>query len=280
MSQIHKAFRLISKLLGGGARDPRSTAEALSGVPPAMRGMQFARDVRFPDKGAPADAAPVPPNPLLAYFDAHTEGPGIWKWRHYFDIYHRHLARFRGREVHVMEVGIYSGGSLPMWREYFGEGCRIYGVDIEDACMTYRCDGTEVLIGDQGDRAFWRKVRGQVPVVDVLIDDGGHLPEQQLVTLEEMLPHVSAGGVYLCEDIHSASNPFTAYVQGLARSLFSAMPGEVPLGTNGVAFSPTEFQRAVDSVHLYPFVAVIEKRAEPLTQLVAAKHGTQWQPFL
>lgn len=28
------------------------------------------------------------PNPLEQFFDSHTEGPGIFKWRHYFEIYH------------------------------------------------------------------------------------------------------------------------------------------------------------------------------------------------
>ena len=44
----------------------------------------------------------------------------VWKWKHYCDVYHRHFSKFVGREVHVLEVGIYSGGSLQMWREYFG----------------------------------------------------------------------------------------------------------------------------------------------------------------
>src|SRR5947207_11688241 len=38
-------------------------------------------------------------NPLLAYFEAHRQGRGIWKWRHYFDVYHRHLAKFVGKDV-------------------------------------------------------------------------------------------------------------------------------------------------------------------------------------
>ena len=95
-------------------------------------------------------------NPLRAYFDAHREGPGLWKWLHYFDIYDRHFAKFRGREVHVLEIGIYSGGSLAMWKDYFGAEGRIYGVDIEEACRAYEDDVTKVFIGDQADRQFWR----------------------------------------------------------------------------------------------------------------------------
>src|SRR5262245_33435219 len=76
----------------------------------------------------------APTNPLREFFDGRKEGPGIWKWNHYFNIYDRHFRRFRGQEVHVLEIGVYSGGSLEMWREYFGASAIIYGVDIQSAC--------------------------------------------------------------------------------------------------------------------------------------------------
>ena len=43
-------------------------------------------------------------NPLSKYFDSVDAGPGIWKWSHYFDIYHKHLARFRGTNATLVEV--------------------------------------------------------------------------------------------------------------------------------------------------------------------------------
>src|SRR4051812_44526614 len=76
--------------------------------------LQAGRDRGQGDYPRPAGADASMPNPLRAFFDARREGPGIWKWTHYFDIYHRHFARFVGREVHVLEIGIYSGGSLEM----------------------------------------------------------------------------------------------------------------------------------------------------------------------
>src|SRR5579864_8038519 len=149
----------------------------------------------------------VKPNPLREFFDSHQEGRGIWKWNHYFDIYHQHFSRFRGRNVRVLEIGIYSGGSLEMWRDYFGSGCQIYGVDIEPACKAYERDSVKVFIGDQGDRNFWKKFKQEVPAVDIVIDDGGHLTEQQIITFEELLPHLQPNGIYLCEDLHGALNP-------------------------------------------------------------------------
>jgi ubiquinone/menaquinone biosynthesis C-methylase UbiE len=88
---------------------------------------------------------------LEEFFDSHTEGPGIWKWRHYFEIYHRHFSKFVGKDVHVLEIGVYSGGSLAMWKHYFGPQAKIYGVDIEQACKAYEDKQTKILVGDQAD---------------------------------------------------------------------------------------------------------------------------------
>ena len=107
-------------------------------------------------------------NPLLQYFAGHREGRGIWKFNHYFAAYDRHFSRFRGRNVHILEIGIYSGGSLDMWRSYFGPQPKIYGVDIEPSCKAYESDSVRVFIGDQADRSFWRRVREEVPDLDQL----------------------------------------------------------------------------------------------------------------
>ena len=137
-------------------------------------------------------------NPLRTFFNARHEGRGIIKWDHYFEAYDRHLSRFRGQEFHFLEIGIFSGGSLEMWREYFGPRCYIYGVDINPACKVYESDRTRVFIGDQSDREFWKQFRDAVPHLDVAIDDGGHEPQQQRVSFEELMPHLRPGGVYIC----------------------------------------------------------------------------------
>jgi hypothetical protein len=214
-------------------------------------------------------------NPLEDYFDAHVEGPGLWKWRHYFEIYHRHFQKFIGREVHVLEIGIYSGGSLSMWHHYFGGHAHVYGVDIEEACRTYETEHTTIFIGDQGDREFWRRVRSEAPLIDVVIDDGAHVPEKQIVALEELLPHLQPGGVYLCEDIHGGFNQFASYISGLWHFLNEYQAEVGP----EMAITPLPFQRFIRSIHLYPFVVAIEKGDLPVNRFVAPRKGTEWQPF-
>jgi hypothetical protein len=230
---------------------------------------------------ASADANPQQ-NPLREFFESRKEGPGIWKWIHYFEIYDRHFRKFRGQDVHVLEIGVYSGGSLDMWRDYFGPKATIYGVDIAPECRVYERDRVKIFIGDQADRSFWRETRKNAPAFDIVIDDGGHLPEQQIVSLEELFPFMRPGGVYLCEDVHGGYNPFASYVHGMAHKLNDYVVTHNAPDDNARRYvcECTPFQSAVDSIHLYPYVTVLERNSVLRTELKAPKHGTQWQPYL
>ena len=139
-----------------------------------IAGFNFAESWQSLD---PAPSPEVPNeenvNPLKDYFESHTSGHGIWKWNHYFDIYHRYFRKFVGKKTSILEIGIYSGGSLDMWRHYFGAGCEVYGIDVREACRVYEGDGKRIFIGDQANREFWRQFREQVPSLDIVIDEAG-----------------------------------------------------------------------------------------------------------
>jgi hypothetical protein len=212
-------------------------------------------------------------NPLREYFEAHNNGHGIWKFDHYLDLYHRHLKKFVGGPVTLLEIGIYSGGSLGMWRQYFGEQAKIWGIDIEPACAAYGDGAIEVFIGSQDDRAFLASIN-PAHGMDVVLDDGSHLSSHQIVSFEELFPRLKPGGVYICEDVHGIHNPFLDYVHGLNKSLCAMQPTK-----NKLSVPTTEFQRWCNSIHIYPYAVVIEKRERPLDALTAQKKGTLWQPF-
>src|SRR5688572_18393822 len=213
---------------------------------------------------------------LESWFDANRQGPGVWKWRPYFDAYERHLSQFRGLPVHILEIGVYSGGSLRMWRDYFGPQARIYGIDIEDACRAYRTEGTEILIGDQGDPAFWARVRQQIPTLDIVVDDGSHRPEHQVATLRALLPHLRPGGVFVCEDAHGFGgrwNQFHAVIYGLSQQLH-AVDFQPAVSEDTFCSVATPVQQTIASVHQYPYLVVIERTKAPRPMLCSEKHGT------
>lgn len=232
---------------------------------------------RAESKSPPASSS----NDLMKFFEARKEGRGIWKWQHYFDIYDRHFSRFRGTDVHVVEIGIYSGGSLEMWKDYFGPNARIYGVDIQPACQAYADESVKVFIADQKDRSFWKRFKTDVPQVDIVIDDGGHQFEQQVASFEELLPYMRPGGVYLCEDLHAAASRFAGYIYGFASNLNASQGWERDFKNRErwLSCKATALQSAVRSVHLYPFVTVVEKTDAPVDEFVSSRHGTLWTPF-
>lgn len=234
------------------------------------RGYRYGREIAPPGVPIPA-VGPDPVSPLEAYFDAHTEGRGIFKWRHYFEIYDRHLRRFRGQPVGVVEIGVLGGGSLQMWREYFGPQTHIYGIDIDPACRDLEEDGVEILIGDQKDPAFWEQFLKKSPTFDVVIDDGGHTARQQAVTLESLLPHISPGGVYICEDIHGPFQPFHSFVDGLTRPLSA-----IDWRSDSAPHRANALHLHVASVHRYPLLTVLEKTKSCPPTFEAVLRGTDW----
>ncbi len=207
---------------------------------------------------------------LTTLFEQHT-GRELIKWQHYFAIYERHLARFRGTDVHVVEFGVNQGGSLQLWKQYFGPAARIWGVDINPHCRRVAEDQIEVLVADQDDRASLQTVVEAVPRIDVLIDDGGHRMRQQIATFEVCFPHLSSDGVYLCEDLH------TSYLRpwqgGLGRAgTFIEYSKRFIDELHAWHYRETvsEFTRGVDALHYYDSVLVIEKRPRTAPYTVSA----------
>lgn len=166
-----------------------------------------------------------------------------------------------------------------MWRKYLGESSEVWGIDIEPACRIYEAQGIRIVTGDQGDRSFWKRFKSEVKSVDILIDDGGHTYQQQRVTLEEMLPHLNAGGVYICEDIHGTDNQFLAYLHGV-NMILHHFHGEARSFDEPIFNKTNSLQMMIDSIHFYPYVAVIKKREHPTPELISRKKGSIWQPFL
>jgi hypothetical protein len=238
-----------------------------------IRGRAFAP--RWNDDAPGITQQTTPANPFWDYATSCQRGTIIWKWTHYFDVYQRHLGCFIGRPVSLVEVGVLHGGSLNMWSHCLGEQARIYGVDIDPECKRYAHNNIVVAIGDQQDRQFWQAFKAQAPAVDILIDDGGHRPEQQIVTLEEMLPHLRPGGVYICEDIHRTGYAFTDYAAGLVHQLNQFDPTRHATGATSVA---APFQRAIYALHFYPFIMVIEKHCTMPADFTALQWGAEPSP--
>ena len=110
--------------------------------------------------------------------------------------------------MRIVEFGVWHGGSLQMWRRFFGPEAQIVGVDINPECARFAEPGVE--IGDRATRPTrrpHRALRSRFGEFDIVIDDGGHRMDQQVTTFRELYRAVKEGGLYVAEDLHTSYHP-------------------------------------------------------------------------
>lgn len=133
-----------------------------------------------------------------------TTTPSVTKWLHYLPLYERYFQRFRGSSFRMIEIGILNGGSIAMWRKYFGPDATIWGIDINPQCASRVCEPNVARIGSQADPAFLRRTIEEMGGVDLVLDDGSHVAEHQRASFEMLFPLLADDGLYVIEDLHTA----------------------------------------------------------------------------
>ena len=171
----------------------------------------------------------------LAVYKSYEKSPYLsLKHSSYFQVYAELFEKYRDKEVTFVEVGVLNGGSLFMWRDYFGSRARIIGVELNSAAKKWEAEGFEIYIGSQSDPIFWQNFFKAVGPVDVLLDDGGHTYEQQIVTADQCIPNIKDGGLLVVEDTHTSymqsfgyptKYSFIEWAKKMADNINSRFPG-------------------------------------------------------
>jgi len=193
----------------------------------------------------------------------------LHKWLHYFDIYERHLARFRGTSPVMIEIGVMGGGSLDMWKEYFGPGSRIIGVDINPECKANEAEGVEVFLGSQDDPSVIDKIFSKYARVDIVLDDGSHFMQHMIASFELLYNRVHPNGVYIVEDTHTCY--WQEYGGGFkSEGSFIEFAKQKLDEINAVhtrnALPVSEFTRSTDCIAFYDSVVAFERRRQGVRQ--------------
>ena len=148
-------------------------------------------------------ATETPDNELFRIFSADTN---VHKWHHYFDIYERHFSRFRDRPIKMLEIGVFRGGSLRMWKQYFHPDSTIVGIDVDPSCAAHEIADQDVYvrIGSQADPNFLAAVNGEFGPFDIILDDGSHKTHHQIFSFGALFRDaLKDEGCYMVEDTHS-----------------------------------------------------------------------------
>ncbi|WP_431297608.1 class I SAM-dependent methyltransferase [Tabrizicola sp. BL-A-41-H6] len=219
--------------------------------------------------------------PIHSYFRdflTRTDDRTLFKMDHYLDVYDRLLSGWQGRSVSFLEIGVYKGGSLRMWRNFFAPTARLTFVDIDPACKALELPGTEVRIGDQADPAFLAELAAARGPFDMIVDDGGHQMHQQIASFVALWPHLADGGLYIVEDTHTSYWPgfggglntpgsFIAFAKGLIDRMHSWYTED------DEAFPLHPMARELGMVQFHDSLVVIEKRLKPAPVSITSRHG-------
>ncbi|MEM8659671.1 MAG: class I SAM-dependent methyltransferase, partial [Pseudomonadota bacterium] len=222
------------------------------------------------------------PNASDTYFAEYLKNTGekaLNKWLHYFPVYSRELARFRNRPVTFLEIGVFRGGSLPMWKGYFHDESTLVFVDIDPECKAHELEGTHIRIGDQADAAFLKSLSEEFGPFDVVLDDGSHICAHQIASFETLWPELRDEGLYLVEDCHTSYWPgfgggyrneasFIEYAKRLVDGMHSWYTDQDAL------FPFDERAKELCSVRFYDSIVAIEKLHQPdIPVCIVAKDG-------
>jgi hypothetical protein len=197
----------------------------------------------------------------LRIYGAYRSSPYLSiKHTSYFHVYERLLSPYVGRSITFVEVGVYNGGSLFMWRDFFGQDARIIGIDLNPLARRWEKDGFEIWIGNQASPTFWKDFCETVGPIDICLDDGGHSNIQQIQTTSSVIPYIKDGGLMIVEDTHCSymtqfGNPsrhsFMSYAFDVVDAINSRFPG-IKKSTNPMNehVSSVSFQESIVAFHV------------------------------
>ena len=182
----------------------------------------------------------------------------------YLATYDQYLEPRRGSLKTIMEIGVQTGASLKLWRDYFPKA-NVLGIDCDPACGELKLgERITVIIEDAASREFWSGLN-KLCVFEIIIDDGSHELAQTKVALEYAWPLVAPGGLYIIEDLHSIFHP--KYCQPGVNaeqderwSLFTNRIQNMSEGAPALCGNADQSQCSIRFMHFYRSLLIIGKR--------------------
>ena len=130
----------------------------------------------------------------------------------YVKHYDHFFAPLRFTPVTLCEIGTWRGASMRMWRRYFDDfEAKIVGFDHAPEWLPDKdnpfCRDIVIEVGSQEDMEFQRDFGKRHGPFDIVVDDGGHKPQQHVASFTALWRFVKPGGYYCIEDLHSIWDP-------------------------------------------------------------------------
>lgn len=175
---------------------------------------------------------------------------------HYLRNYEEYFQPLVDQEVKLLELGVYKGGSLLLWRDFFTKGF-IVGLDLNAVDMHDESGRIRLYQGEQQDTQLLDRIASETAPhgFDIIIDDCSHIGELTRLSFWHLFDnHLKPGGIYVIEDW--STGYWDSFFDGVA---FSYQPN--------LKFSPKLFTFRSTMAHLQrsaPFLNFILRPAKRL----------------
>jgi hypothetical protein len=118
----------------------------------------------------------------------------------YLSFYKITLPPFIKKKAVLLELGVWSGGSLLLWEEYLVDAT-IHGIDISEKPKAIEGHPSIVYhrVNCTDEAAINNEFKGMC--FDVIIDDASHQLKDQLASFDIFYPMLKEGGIYVIEDV-------------------------------------------------------------------------------
>jgi len=175
------------------------------------------------------------------------------KWEKYFDVYEEFFKPFKNKNITFVEIGIHNGGSLDIWKGYFGKKSRIIGIDVNPECKIFSKHGYEIFIGNQANPKFWNNFFKKVGKVDIVLDDGGHTNLDQIITTANVVKKINDNGLLIVEDTH------TSYISEYNSNIkFSFINFSKKLIDDNNLNNESLFKKIIHSIHYFDKMVIFK----------------------
>jgi Methyltransferase domain len=194
-------------------------------------------------------------------------------YHNYTEIYARYFSSLREKPIKFLEIGIARGNSVMLWEKYF-PNAQLHFIDIALDHVQYISERSHYYSVNQESseelRQFIGKTGGDF---DIIIDDGGHTMRQQIISFQELFPHIKSGGMYVIEDLHTSYK--RSYLNGHRKTTIEYLKtlidelnfvGAHTFRASHRNIDPSAaqqlnlFRESIESIHFYDSVAIITKR--------------------
>lgn len=153
------------------------------------------------------------------------------------------LQHLVGKSPVILEIGYYEGESVKLWKDYFLNP-EIHVCDIKQPDSP----AGEFIFHelDQSSEIDWARFRAEQKLeFDFIIDDGSHIPDHQMVTLNSLWPSLKEGGVYVLEDVETSyfgkSSLYGYTFDSRKSSIFKGLLGVIDIINRKISSTPSAF---------------------------------------